>query len=78
LIFIDNLINSFFTLVSRLVINSYAGIFYQIITNFIANSLLHGYDQDVSGLISISAELKNRSLQLIYEVKTAKAWIKSP
>lgn len=51
----------------ELIINSYAGIFYQILTNFIANSLMHGYEKNESGLISISAEVQHHTLYLVYE-----------
>jgi signal transduction histidine kinase len=50
----------------RLKIESYPGAFSQIITNLVMNSLIHGYDQDVEGHITIKVEKKGNYLELFY------------
>lgn len=48
-------------------IKSYPGAFAQIITNFILNSLLHGFKQDDKGIIKISTKFENDKLYLQYK-----------
>lgn len=50
-------------------IYSYAGIFSQAITNFIMNSILHGYDKSSSkrGKITINGEIVDSSLVVTYK-----------
>jgi len=49
-------------------INTYAGIFSQIWTNFIMNSLLHGYeDSQIQGEIYIKGWIANNKLYLTYK-----------
>lgn len=43
------------------------GALYQIVSNFIDNSLIHGFEQNCSGTISISSELNKNNFKLIYE-----------
>ena len=51
-----------------IVMYSYAGIFSQILTNFIMNSLLHGFeDEDVDNEIIIKAWINSEHLYLSYE-----------
>jgi len=50
----------------NIVIDSYPGVFYQIYTNFMNNSILHGFDGQESGQISISAVIENDNLILNY------------
>lgn len=47
-------------------IESYPGIFAQIITNFVTNSLMYGFDQDKSGKINIYVEKEMASLKFEY------------
>ena len=47
-------------------INSYPGYFYQIITNFINNSYLHGFEGIEEGTITISANILGDKLELTY------------
>lgn len=49
-----------------LAINSYPGHFYQIFTNLIINSLIHGYPSGGPGLIVIGAELIGTQLNIEY------------
>jgi len=46
---------------------SYPGAFSQVITNLILNSLLHAYDKDDSGLITIDIKEEEEDLQIIYK-----------
>lgn len=48
-------------------LNSYPGAFAQIFTNFIINSLLHGFDEGDSGLISIQIIDQTDTLIMIYK-----------
>ncbi|MDF1880729.1 PAS domain S-box protein [Sulfurimonas sp. MAG313] len=49
-------------------INSYAGIYSQIFTNFILNSLLHAFDKDIENkTIKIRGFIEEEYLHLIYE-----------
>jgi signal transduction histidine kinase len=50
----------------NLEISSFPGSFSQIITNFITNSLIHGFDEQQSGNISITAEKYQDYVQLVY------------
>lgn len=50
----------------KLVINSYPGAFSQIITNFIMNSLMHGYNEEDSGKIVIDIKADKNILILKY------------
>ena len=43
------------------------GALYQILSNFIDNSLIHGFNSDSTGAISISSEVEGQYLKLIYE-----------
>lgn len=52
---------------NELNIFSYPGAYSQIITNLIMNSLIHAYDIDSSGIISLSFEVKNSKLEFIYK-----------
>lgn len=47
-------------------LNSYPGAFAQIFTNFIINSLLHGFQEQDKGIISIKAEKDDKNLNLTY------------
>ena len=46
---------------------SYPGVFYQIYTNLINNSLLHGFEDLAGGEIRISASFKGGSLALVFQ-----------
>jgi len=48
-------------------INSYPGIFSQIITNFIFNSLLHAFKENDQGTMLFNIFLKNEFLHFIYQ-----------
>jgi C4-dicarboxylate-specific signal transduction histidine kinase len=48
-------------------LNSIPGIFSQILTNFIMNSLIHGFKDTKSGQITIKAHKSNENVILIYE-----------
>ena len=50
----------------HLVIESYPGAFSQILTNFIINSLVHGFDADQAGQIRIEVARTNDTLELRY------------
>jgi len=58
---IDNLISD------DLIINSYPGIFSQIMTNLITNSVIHAYDENEDGLIEIDARKTDDTVELIYK-----------
>lgn len=45
---------------------NYSGAFTQILTNLIMNSLIHGFKENKSGTIKISAIVTNSELNLIY------------
>ncbi|MBI4806695.1 MAG: HAMP domain-containing protein [Desulfovibrio sp.] len=47
-------------------IESYPGVFYQIIVNFVMNSLVHAFPEDFAGRIAISATVENNGLTLVY------------
>lgn len=47
-------------------ISSYPGIYSQIFTNFIINSLHHGFDEDMKGVIDIDIDIKGTTLSIIY------------
>lgn len=51
---------------SNLKINSYPGDFSQILTNLIMNSILHGYEKEEEGLLTIEAKKEEDELKLIY------------
>ena len=51
---------------NKLELDSYPGVFSQIITNLMLNSLTHGFDPDAEGKIEIKATLKNSTLNLDY------------
>jgi Amt family ammonium transporter len=52
----------------ELVVTSYAGEFAQIITNFVTNSLLHGFEKDDEGKIDIKIEkVDQKSIILTYK-----------
>jgi two-component system, sensor histidine kinase ChiS len=48
-----------------IVLSSYPGVFSQIFTNFIMNSLIHGFSEKNDGQISIKAQTVNENTQLI-------------
>ena len=50
----------------NLKIDSYPGVIYQIISNLVMNSLLHGFDKEKKGMIRISAQQKDSLLVLTY------------
>jgi signal transduction histidine kinase len=50
----------------HIVLNSYPGVYYQIISNFINNSLLHAFNEDDSGMISLTAFVETENLYLTY------------
>lgn len=51
----------------ELLIKSYPGVYAQIISNFIQNSLLHGFNDTITdAAISIRFEIKNKNLVLTY------------
>lgn len=47
-------------------ISSFPGIYSQIFTNFIMNSLHHGFDESVHGLIEINVDIKGTILSIEY------------
>lgn len=51
----------------RIKINSYPGLFSQIITNLIQNSLIHGFEGIKQGTIDISSFKENDNLVIIYK-----------
>ncbi len=48
------------------IVSSYPGEFAQIITNFITNSLMHGFDKDDEGEIDIDIERDGEFISLVY------------
>jgi PAS domain S-box-containing protein len=53
--------------IGKVVINSYPGAFSQVITNFITNSIRHGYEDNAEGNILIKIEKDSEKLRLIYK-----------
>ena len=49
-----------------LLLDSYPGAFAQVITNFVMNSLIHGYEEEDEGIISINVTADNEQMTLIY------------
>jgi NO-binding membrane sensor protein with MHYT domain/signal transduction histidine kinase len=49
-----------------IVIFTKPGAVYQIVNNLITNSLIHGFNHNDSGVISLSSEIQNDKLKLIY------------
>ncbi|KAA0572561.1 PAS-domain containing protein [Azospirillum sp. Sh1] len=49
-----------------LTIDSYPGAFSQILTNFVINSLLHGYDPGVRGRLTVTVTAKDGEVELVY------------
>jgi signal transduction histidine kinase len=49
-----------------LLVESHPGFLSQIITNLIQNSIIHGYPEEKTGIIRISARLEGKNLHLIY------------
>ncbi len=47
-------------------IRSFPGVFYQIYTNLINNSILHGFEDSEGGLIDIKASYENDILELVF------------
>jgi len=50
-----------------LVINSYPGEFAQVVTNFITNSLMHGYEKGDEGQISIDIDADEGGITMVYK-----------
>lgn len=48
-------------------LNSYPGAFSQVITNLVINSLVHAYEEDEQGMITIQFTQQDTKLQLIYQ-----------
>ena len=48
-------------------ISSYPGIYSQIFTNFIMNSLRHGFDKDTQGIIDIDVDIRGTQLSIVYK-----------
>jgi len=59
-------IKIYFTCDDSVFIKSYPGYFSQILTNFINNSVLHGFDKDEEGEIYIDIFNANKNIRLIY------------
>ncbi len=53
--------------VKGLVIDSYPGVFSQILTNFIMNSIDHGFSEDEEGAIDIKVSMAGTNLELVYK-----------
>lgn len=51
---------------SEILIQSYPGVFSQIITNLIQNSLMHGFENITNGIINISIIYNNNNLVITY------------
>jgi PAS domain S-box-containing protein len=51
----------------NITMDTYPGALSQVITNFIANSLLHGFDSEQHGKITLSAELNHEQVILHYK-----------
>ncbi len=51
----------------NMIINSNPGLYSQIITNLIINSLKHAFDSSIAGIININLINKNDSLEIVYE-----------
>jgi signal transduction histidine kinase len=47
-------------------IESYPGVFYQILVNFIMNSLAHAFPEDAEGHMSITVTIQDSHLSLVY------------
>ena len=50
----------------NIVINSYPGSYYQIITNFINNSLMHAFDENEKGEMKVSVSIEKENLKIVY------------
>ncbi len=50
----------------HLILDSYPGSYYQIFTNLILNSLLHGFENQPGGKISIQMSLTDQQLLIHY------------
>ncbi len=48
-------------------ISSYPGIYSQIFTNFIMNSLHHGFDKQTQGTIDIDVDIRGTQLSIVYK-----------
>ncbi|MDF1883981.1 DUF4154 domain-containing protein [Sulfurimonas sp. SAG-AH-194-C21] len=51
---------------NNIFLNSYPGIYYQILTNLINNSILHGFEGEEEGTITVQASIKDDRLHLVY------------
>jgi len=49
-----------------LTLDSYPGVFGQILTNFVINSLLHGYDPGVRGRLTVTVTVTGGDVELVY------------
>jgi len=50
----------------NIVLNSYPGSYYQVITNFINNSLMHAFEEKQEGEMKVTAFIDNNNLNIIY------------
>ncbi|MCW8831781.1 MAG: HAMP domain-containing histidine kinase [Colwellia sp.] len=76
--YIQDIINSMYSLTHQkniqvhlqcpdnIKVNTYPGPIYQIISNFINNSLLHGFEHQTEGNITISVTIANSKATLVY------------
>ncbi|MCG8571308.1 MAG: ATP-binding protein [Spirochaetes bacterium] len=51
----------------KLILNSYPGAFSQIFTNFIMNSLIHGFENKDDGIIQINVEKQDKQIKIVYQ-----------
>lgn len=59
-------VNIEFDCAENIELNSYPGAFYQVITNFINNSLMHAFEENQPGEMKIKAFIQNYMFTLIY------------
>jgi len=52
---------------SQILMSSYPGAFSQILTNLIINSIIHGYEKNAEGSISITTSVNDNLLEVIYQ-----------
>jgi len=51
----------------EVILNSYPGIYSQIFTNLIINSIIHGYDDKAKGTIEIKVNKQNNNLLIVFK-----------